>query len=75
MKGTQWVIKTPRLKCRCGATLHFECRGRWAIKYDSAPSSIPSLTLPLKQDRLIKKYRNEAEEQEPPPSAKDDSEG
>ncbi len=77
-KGTQWVIKTPRLKCRCGTTLHFECRGRWAIKYDSAPSSIPSLTLPSKQDiysRLIAKYEQEVAEQEPPPSAKNDSDG
>jgi hypothetical protein len=82
MKGTQWVIKTPRLKCRCGCTLHFECRGRWAIKYDSAPSEYTLSMSPtklqgilkeqeLRDDRLIKAI----EEQEPPPSAKDDSEG
>ena len=35
MKGTQWVIKTPRLKCRCGCTLHMENRGKWRIIYDS----------------------------------------
>ena len=63
MKGTQWVVKTPRLKCRCGCTLHFECRGRWVIKYDSPASNIPSL------------YSPAIDEQEPPPRAEDDSDG
>lgn len=40
MKGTQWVIKTPRLKCRCGATIHMENRGKWRIIYDSEPTEV-----------------------------------
>ena len=63
MKGTQWVIKTPRLKCRCGCTLHFECRGRWTIKYDS-PASEYTLSMSPAID-----------EQERPPRAEDDSDG
>ena len=66
MKGTQWVIKTPRLKCRCGATIHMENRGKWRIIYDSEPTcATPTSTLSTP-------YGNE---QEAPPRAEDDSDG
>ena len=90
MKGTQWVIKTPRLKCRCGCTLHFECRGRWAIKYDSPASEYTLSMSPVDTDALRLRVANleeenqtlkfiirdkEYDEQERPPRAEDDSEG
>ena len=54
MKGTPWVNKTARLRCRCGRTIHIELRGRCTIVYDSEPkddrqgkvdSATPSSTL------------------------------
>jgi len=70
MKGTQWVIKTPRLKCRCGCTLHMENRGKWRIIYDSEPHR------PTPTSTLSSPYSMPSnEEQEPPPRAEDDSDG
>jgi len=59
MKGTQWIIKTPRLKCRCGTVLHFECKGRWRIVYDTEPSLPSSSTLSISLSN--------GAEREPPP--------
>lgn len=39
-KGTQWTIKTPRLRCKCGRVVHFQCKGRWSIIYDSEPQGV-----------------------------------
>ena len=60
-KGTQWIIKTPRLKCRCGTVLHFECKGRWRIVYDTEPSIPSSSTLSISLDNA-----------EPPPDLEEE---
>ena len=63
MKGTQWVTKTPRLHCPCGRVLHMEGKGKWRLIVDSPPSEKTlSISHPI-------------DEQEPPPSAKEDSDG
>jgi hypothetical protein len=66
MKGTQWVTKTPRLHCPCGRVVHMEGKGKWRLVVDSAPSEKTlSISHPI----------DAVDEQEPPPSAKEDSEG
>lgn len=84
MKGTQWVIKTPRLKCRCGATIHMENRGKWRIIYDSPPDTAEERNYQqviashraTPTSTLSTPYGNNIDEvSEPPPSAEDDSDG
>jgi len=58
-KGTLWVIKTPRLKCRCGTVLHFENKGRWRIVYDSEPSLPRSSTLSISLESEAVKQEEE----------------
>ena len=81
MKGTQWVIKTPRLRCRCGRTVHYENRGKWKIVYDVEPvgadnpfgPSIGPCATPT--STLSTPYDTGEGYPEPPPKAEDDSDG
>ena len=73
MKGTQWVIKMPRLKCRCGCTLHYEFKGKARIIYDSEPSARPTSTLSTPYGDGYLAPADDDEER--PPRAEDDSDG
>ncbi len=63
-KGTQWTIKTPRLRCKCGRVVHFQSKGRWTIIYDSEP--------PAGAQNTLSSLPSEEEEH---PTAEGDSDG
>ena len=47
-KGTHWTIKTPRLRCKCGRTVHLENNGTWRIVIDrEAPPATAQNTLSI----------------------------
>ena len=75
MKGTQWKLKSAVLRCpTCKAYIVAEFAGSWRFRHptkiEKAKAHIDS---PASQVVLSRAYA--CEEQEPPPNAKDDSDG